>query len=159
MIRFIFIVIAFCMLTGAVVGGLYFWGIDPLAQLGLLLNKPENTILKPSLPSRAYVDFGLLIVPVIQNHEVRSQAEMIIRIEVVPDKKDEVAAALPRLQAGYLEDMLGFLPVSLRDAGIKVGSMTGLDLPAIRQHLQAVSDRICGPGRVKAIEIEHSALK
>lgn len=153
MIRLIFIVVAFLLMIGGVVGGLYYWGIDPLAKLGVHLgNAPvaPEAPPKPVMPS--FVDFGLLLVPVIQEHEVKHQAEMILRLQVEPDKKDMVGAQLPRLQAAFLEDMMEFLPLSLRDS-------SELDLAAVRGRLQAVADRVVGRGAVKDVFIENSELK
>ncbi len=153
MIRLIFIVVAFLLMIGGVIGGLYYWGIDPLAKLGIHLGlTPETPAAKPVVVLPSYVDFGLLLVPVIQNREVSHQAEMVVRLRVAPDKKDDVAAELPRLQAGFLEDLMEFLPMALRDS-------SELDLPAICARLQAVADRILGPGAVKQVIIENAELK
>ncbi len=154
MIRIIFIVVAFLMLVGGVIGGLYYWGVDPLAKLGLHLNTaPAGPVGPPPPAPPAYVDFGLLLVPVIQDHEVRHQAEMILRLRVDPGKKDAVAQELPRLQAGYLEDMMDYLPQALRDG-------SDLDLSAIRLRLMAVSARVMGSRTaVKDIIVENSELK
>ncbi len=153
MIRLIFIVVAFLLMIGGVLGGLYYWGVDPLAKLGIHLGlTPEVPAAKPVVVLPSYVDFGLLLVPVIQEREVKHQAEMILLLQVIPDKKDDVAQELPRLQAGFLEDMMEFLPMSLRDRG-------DLDLDTIRSRLQAVADRVLGRGVVKAVIIENAELK
>ena len=154
MIRIIFFVVAFLMLVGGVIGGLYYWGVDPLAKLGLHLNAAPAAPAGPPAPAPpAFVDFGLLLVPVIQDHEVRHQAEMIVRLQVDPDKKEAVAQELPRLQASYLEDMMDYLPMALRDS-------SDLDLPAIRLRLMAVSARVMASRTaVKDIIIENSELK
>ena len=66
MIRVIFIVVSLLLLVAAVVGGLYYWGVDPLAKLGLVNPPVESGSPPPAPPSPpAYVDFGLLMVPVI----------------------------------------------------------------------------------------------
>ena len=153
MIRLIFIVVAFLLMIGGVVGGLYYWGIDPLAKLGINLGiAPEVPAAKPTVAPPAYVDFGLLLVPVIQDREVKHQAEMILRLRVDPDRREMVGSQLPRLQAAFLEDMMGYLPLALRDA-------SELDFPTIRSRLLAVSDRIVGPGAVKDVIIENAELK
>jgi hypothetical protein len=153
-IRLLFIVVAFLLMIGGVLGGLYYWGIDPLAKVGINLGLTPATpaATAPAVVLPSYVDFGLLLVPVIQDREVKHQAEMILRLEVVPAKKDDVAADLPRLQAGFLEDMMGFLPMALRDS-------SELDIPAIRRRLQGVADRILGPGAVKDVIVENAELK
>ncbi len=152
MIRFIITIVAFFMMIGGVIGGLYYWGIDPLAKLGLTLGKApaveQKLVVKPS----GYVDFGLLVVPLIRDREVRSQAELILRLEVPMDGKEAVAAQLPRLQAAYLEDMIIFLPVSMRASNV-------LDITAIRQRLQLVSDRVLGPGQIRNVVVEHSDIQ
>jgi hypothetical protein len=152
-IRVIFIVIALLMLIGGVIGGLYFWGIDPLAKLGLSgLTAPHKDEAPPPPPPATYVDFGILIVPVIQNREVRKQAEMIVRLEVVPEKKLLVANNLPRLQNAYLADMMEFLSVQLRDG-------QSLDLSAVRRRLLTVSEATLGPGLIRDILIDNPSVK
>ncbi len=159
MLRIFFIIIAFFMLTGAVIGGLYFWGVDPLSKLGLVINKAPDVKGSFRTPEHSYVDFGLLAVPLILDREVKAQAELIVRLDVVFEKKEMVAVNLPRLQAAYLEDMIGYLPSSFRNNGGRPISVADLDVIAIRRRLQAVSDRVLGPGAVKAVEIEHTGLR
>jgi flagellar FliL protein len=140
-IRLIFMVVAFLMMVGAIISGLYFWGIDPLDRFNQLIgNAPSPkgdgsgaVVVRP--PS--YVDFGLLIVPVVQDREVRKQAEMILRLEVPFEKKEVVAQNLPRLQNAFLEDMMAFLPY----------------------RLLTVCDKVLVPGWVKDVTIEQSSLK
>ena len=152
MVRVIFIVVALLMLIGAVIGGLYFWGIDPLAKLGITAPIVHKDEPPPPPPPPSYVDFGVLIIPVIQDREVKKQAEMIVRLEVEPKNKEIVAKNLPRLQNAYLEDMIGFLSMSLRDD-------QPLDVPAIRRRLMMVSDKTLGSGYLKDIVIENAVLK
>lgn len=157
MIRLIFMVVAFLMMVGAIIGGLYFWGVDPLARFNQLIgNAPapqEDTAATPmAVAPPSYVDFGLLIVPVVQDREVRKQAEMILRLEVPFDKKEIVAQNLPRLQNAFLQDMMAFLPYQLRDS-------SSLDHAAIRRRLLTLCDKVLVPGWVKDVSIEQSSLK
>lgn len=152
MVRLIFIIVALLLLIGAAIGGLYFFGVDPLAKLGLTAPIVHKEEPPPPPPPPSYVDFGVLIIPVIQDHEVKKQAEMIVRLEVEPKNKEIVAKSLPRLQNAYLEDMIGFLSLSLRDD-------QQLDVPAIRHRLQVVGEKTLGPGYLKDVIIENAALK
>jgi hypothetical protein len=155
-IRLIFIVIAFLMMVGAIIGGLYFWGVDPLDRFNQLIgNAPAQKEIANAAPKSvapSYVEFGLLIVPVVQDKEVRKQAEMILRLEVPFEKKEIVAQNLPRLQNAFLEDMMAFLPYQLRDNPI-------LDQVAIRRRLLTICDKVLLPGWVKDVSIEQSSLK
>ncbi len=156
MIRLIFMVVAFLMMVGAIIGGLYFWGIDPLDRFNQLIGnapapKGEGTAA-PVVTPPSYVDFGLLIVPVVQDREVRKQAEMILRLEVPFEKKEIVAQNLPRLQNAFLEDMMAFLPYHLRDS-------SSLDHAVLRRRLLVVCDKVLVPGWVKDVTIEQSSLK
>ncbi len=151
--RIIVIILAFLLILGAVVGGLYYWGINPLAKLGLAPTHPAPAgqhVVVATQP--AYVDFGLLVVPIIQNHQVKSQAEMILRLQVSPSAKDRVAAMIPLLQASYLEDLMDFLPLSLHESPT-------LDLDAIRRQLVAVSRRVLGPRAIEDVIIENAAVR
>lgn len=156
MIRLIFLVIAFLMMVGGIIGGLYFWGIDPVARFNQLIGNAPAPKELPGAPvvvaPPSYVDFGLLIVPIVQDREVRKQAEMILRLEVPYDKKEVVAQNLPRLQNAFLEDMMAFLPYQLRDS-------SALDETAIRRRLQTICDKVLVPGWVKDVTIEQSSLK
>jgi len=151
LVRLIFIVVALLMIIGAVLGGLYFMGVDPLAKLGItqpMIHKDEP----PPPPPPTYVDFGILIVPVIQDREVKKQAEMIVRLEVDPKNKELVAKNLPRLQNAYLEDMIGYLSVTLHEG-------QQLDSNAIARRLVSVADKTIGPGYIKGAVIENPTLK
>ncbi|MCR6632189.1 MAG: flagellar basal body-associated protein FliL [Magnetospirillum sp.] len=156
MIRLIFMVIAFLMMVGAIIGGLYFWGVDPLDRFNQLMGNAPALKENPAAPKvvvpPSYVEFGLLIVPVVQNREVRKQAEMILRLEVPFEKKEIVAQNLPRLQNAFLEDMMVFLPYQLRDT-------SELDRAAIRRRLLTICDKVLMPGWVKDVSIEQSSLK
>ena len=149
--RLIMIVVAFLVMLGGAVGGLYYWGIDPLAKLGLVPTKAPEPVVPVVVPP-TFVDFGLLVVPVIRDREVRSQAEMILRLQVPGDKKEAVATLLPRLQAGYLEDMIIYLSASLKEHET-------IDSEAVRRRLQTASDRIAGPGMIKDVVVEHAEVK
>lgn len=156
MIKLIFMVLAFLMMVGAIIGGLYFWGVDPLDRFNQLIgNAPAHKEAAPVAPvvtPPSYVDFGLLIVPVVQDREVRKQAEIILRLEVPYEKKEIVAQNLPRLQNAFLEDMMAFLPYQLRDS-------SSLDHQAIRRRLLTICDKVLVPGWVKDVSIEQSSLK
>jgi hypothetical protein len=155
-IRLIFLVVAFLMMVGGIIGGLYFWGIDPLERFNQLIgNAPapkDNLAPAKVVTPPSYVDFGLLIVPVVQDREVRKQAEMILRLEVPYERKEIVAQNLPRLQNAFLEDMMSFLPYQLRDN-------SELDRVAIRRRLLTLCDKVLMPGWVKDVSIEQSSLK
>lgn len=155
-IRLIFTVVAFLMMIAAVIGGLYFWGIDPLERFNQLIgNAPahkESAETPKVVAPPSYVDFGLLIVPVVQDREVRKQAEMILRLEVPFEQKEVVAQNLPRLQNAFLADMMAFLPYQLRDSST-------LDHAAIRRRLLAICDKVLLPGWVKDVSIEQSSLR
>ncbi len=154
MIRLIFMVVAFLMMLSAVIGGLYFWGFDPLAKFNELIgNMPGGSSQHAqAAPSPTYVDFGLLVVPVVQGREVRKQAELILRLDVTPDKQDVVVRNLPRLQSSYLQEMMAFLPTQMRD-GVTVDEM------AVRRRLTAVSEKTVGPGLIRDVVIEQSNLR
>lgn len=152
MVRLIFIVVALLMLIGAVIGGLYFWGVDPLAKLGITAPIVHKDEAPPPPPPPTYVDFGLLIVPVIQDHEVKKQAEMIVRMQVDPKDKELLAKNLPRLQNAFLQEMMIYLSINLRDG-------KSLDVAAIGKRLTVVSEKTLGMPLVKDIVVENPTLK
>lgn len=152
MVRLIFIIVALLILIGAVFGGLYFMGIDPLVKLGITQPVVHGDEPPPPPPPPTYVDFGLLIVPVIQDREVKKQAEMIVRLAVDPVNKEIVAKNLPRLQNAYLEDLIGYLSVTLRDG-------QQLDTNAIARRLVQVAEKTLGGVYVKDAVIENPVLK
>lgn len=156
MIRLLFIVVAFLLMLGAVIGGLYFWGIDPLARLEAMMGigPPADPAAESAVGSKkpAYVDFGLLMVPIIQDRELKGRAEMIVRLQVSDDNKVRVAQELPRLQHAYLQDMLGFLPLHLRESG-------DVRTAVISQRLVRVAEKTIGPGMVVDVVIEQISVK
>lgn len=156
MIRILFVLIASLLMIATVIGGLYYWGIDPLEFFGLTLPSHEQSEQKKSLSSvpPAYVDFGPMIIPIVQNHEVRKQAEMILRLEVRSDKKDLVANNLPRLQNAFLTDMMEFIPRLLAQ-----DNSTILDNEKISERLLVPAEGVMGEGVVTRILIEQSAIK
>lgn len=146
-------VVALLMLIGAVIGGLYFWGVDPLAKLGItapIMNKEPAAPPPPPPPS--YVDFGLLIVPVIQDREVKKQAEMIVRLVVDAKDKEIVAKNIPRLQNAYLAEMISYLGVTVREG-------QPLDVAGIRRRLVMSAEKTLGGPYVKDVVIENPNLK
>lgn len=146
-------VVALLMLIGAVIGGLYFWGIDPLAKLGITAPMvSKEPAAPPPPPPPSYVDFGLLIVPVIQDREVKKQAEMIVRLEVDPKNKEIVAKNLPRLQNAYLAEMITYLGNTVKEG-------QPLDIPAIRRRLTISAEKTLGGVYVKDVAIENPNLK
>lgn len=146
-------VVGLLMLIGAVIGGLYFWGIDPLAKLGITAPMmSKEPAAPPPPPPPVFVDFGLLIVPVIQDREVKKQAEMIVRLEVEPKNKEIVAKNIPRLQNAYLAEMISYLGVTVREG-------QPLDVPAIRRRLTMTAEKTLGGVYVKDVVIENPNLK
>jgi hypothetical protein len=155
MIRLIFIVVAFLLMVGGLIGGLYFWGVDPLAKFNALVGNapaiPETPAAPVAVPP-SFVEFGLLIVPVVQDREIKKQAEMIIRLEVPHEKKERVAQNLPRLQNAFLQEMMSFLPSHLRTA-------TQLDHAVIQRRLYMQAEKVLGAGMVKDVLIDQSTVK
>jgi flagellar protein FliL len=153
--KILVIILVILLLLGGAVGGLYFWGIDPLALVGLKKGDLEAkaqqaaaaaAALAASKPS--FLDFGLLVVPIVQNHEVNAQAEIVLRLQMPANKVENVAKYLPRLQAAYLEDMLEFLPKVLNEYG-------NLDPDAISKRLVEVGGKVFGPDIIQAVVIEN----
>lgn len=154
MVRLIFIVIAFLLVMGGLVGGLYFWGIDPLEKFNVLIGNAPSVPgeVKPTITPPSYVEYGLLAVPVIEDREVRKQVEMILRLEVPFDKREIVAQNIPRLQSAYLQDMMEYLPIHLRNG-------RRLDPPTVSQRLLKLTEKTIGAGFVKAVLIDQSSVK
>lgn len=155
MVRLLFLIVAFLLMIGAGIGGLYFWGIDPLAKFNTLIgNAPAdpNKKVVAAATAPSYVDFGILIVPIIQDREVKKQVDMIIRLQVVQDKKEKVAAKLPRLQAAFLEEMMGYLPMRLRET-------ESIDQVAVSRRLVRVAEKTLGPDHVLDVIIEQASVK
>ena len=154
--KILLLVVVVILLLGGVVGGLYFWGKDPLAMIGLkngdITNKAKEAaaaavaVIPVTPPS--YVDFGVLVIPVIQNHEVRSQADLVIRLQVKNDKTEEVAKFMPRLQAAFVEQMMEFVPKVLHDYG-------NLDMNALSKRMVEVGATVYGPGVIENVIIEN----
>jgi hypothetical protein len=151
-VRVLFIVIALLLIIAGVVGGLYYWGVDPLAKLGITPPAAQKDEPPPPPPPPSYVDFGLLIIPVIQDHEVKKQAEMIVRLEVAATDKELIGRNLPRLQNAFLEDMIPYLGNALRDG-------RPLDLQAIRARLLATGNRTLGAPYLRDVLVENPSLK
>lgn len=154
--KILIIVVMLLLMVGGVVGGLYFWGIDPMALVGLkngdITAKAKEAAAAavaaiPVTPP-SFVDFGVLVVPVVQNHEVRSQADLVIRLQVPANKTEEVAKYMPRLQAALTEDMMEFVPKVLHDYGM-------LDMPALSKRMTEVGARVYGPGVIQNVIIEN----
>ena len=156
--KILIIVVLLLLVLGGVVGGLYFWGVDPLALVGLKQGELQEKAKAAAAKAQAamavapsFVDFGLLVVPVVQNHEVRAQAELVIRLQVPANKVEFTATYLPRLQAALLEDMMEFLPKVIHDYG-------NLDADAISKRMVEVCAKTFGPGIVQAVIIENMMM-
>ncbi len=157
MIRLIFIILASFLMIGAAIGALYYWDIDPLELFGFTPPSEEEMMRRKAAAAAippAYVDFGPMIVPVVQDHEVKQQAEMILRLEVVASKKDFVANNLPRLQNAFLTDMMEFIPTLLAE-----DRSSFLDTEKVGNRLRLSAEKVLGPDVVTRVLIEQSALK
>lgn len=155
MVRLIFIIVAFLLMMGGLVGGLYFWGIDPIAKFNQLIGTapadPTEPAAAPKTPP-SFVEYGLLAVPVVEDHEVRRQVEMILRLEVPFEKREIVAQNIPRLQNAYLQDMMEYLPIHLRNG-------RRLDPPTLSARLLKLTEKTLGPGYVKSVMIDQTSVK
>lgn len=153
MVRLLFIVVAFLIMIGGLIGGLYYWGVDPLAYFKVMIGQAPEDPNKPKIVTGpSYVDFGILIVPVVQDREIKKQVDMVLRLEVPEDKKQYVATNLPRLQHAFLQDMMAWLPVRLRDT-------SALDHTAVTRRLTKVAEKTLGPGNVTDVVIEQASVK
>ena len=158
MIRIIIIVVAILAVAAGGIFGAKMAGIDVLAMAGLqpgdLKNKAKQAAAAAAaaipVVQPAFVDFGLLVVPVVLDHEVGSQAELVIRLQVPQGKVEHVATYLPRLQSAFLEAMINYVPVVLRSYG-------NLDNEALRQRLLNVSKTVF-PGEIEDVIIENAIL-
>ncbi|RAU22717.1 flagellar basal body-associated protein FliL [Paramagnetospirillum kuznetsovii] len=148
----IIIIVALLVLIGGGVGGMYFFGIDPLVKLGISAPAVHQDEPPPPPLPPSYVEFGVLIIPVIQDREVKKQAEMIVRLQVEPKNKEIVAKNLPRLQNAFLGDMIGFLSVTVREG-------QPLDVVAIQNRLLMTGDKTLGAGFLKDVVVENPVLK
>lgn len=155
MVRLIFIVIAFLLMMGGLLGGLYFWGIDPLQKFNELIGNapaaPSGDIKPVKLPP-TFVEYGLLSIPVIQDHEVHKQVEMILRLEVPFEKREIVAQNIPRLQNAFLQDMMEYMPMHLRNG-------RRLDQAVVSQRLTSVAQRTLGEDLIKNVMIDQTSMK
>ena len=158
--KVIILIVVILLVLGGVIGGLYFWGVDPLALVGLKQGELQSKAKEAAAAAAAaaipvippsYVDFGLLVVPVVQNHEVKAQAELVVRLQVPANKVEFVATFLPRLQAAFLEDMMEFIPKVIHDSG-------ALDADAISKRLVVVGASTFGPDIIQAVIIENMML-
>lgn len=158
MVRILVLVVSLLILMGGAVGGLYYWGFDPLAKLGLKPGQLKDQAKAAATAAAAaavkvppsYVDFGLLVVPVVQNDEVHSQAEIVIRLQVPANKVEHVALYIPRLQAAFEENMMEFIPALLRDRGT-------LEIDPLRAKLLKVANEVF-PNEVQDVIIENALL-
>ena len=156
--KILLVVLLLLISLGGIIGGMYYWGIDPLALVGLkqgeLQAKAKEAAAKATAAmavAPSFVDFGLLVVPVVQNHEVRAQAELVLRLQVPANKVEFTATYLPRLQAALLEDMMEFLPKVIHDFG-------GLDANAISKRMVVVGANTFGPGIIQDVVIENMMM-
>lgn len=155
LVRILILLVAFLAMVGGGIGGLYYWGIDPIAKFNQLIGRApqaEVAAAPPPVVLPGYVEFGLLTVPVVQGKDIKYQVDMIIRLEVIYDKREVIAHNLPRIQNSFLHDLMSFLPGHMRETA-------QVDIPTVQQRLIIAANKVLEPGFVKNVRIDQLMIK
>jgi hypothetical protein len=85
-----------------------------------------------------------MLIPVIQDGELKRNVYIALRLEVTPDNKETVRLAMSRLHDVYMRALYDLVPEQYerRDT---------LDLAKIRDRLMVLTDRVVGPDKVEDI--------
>lgn len=140
------IVVGLVSLLGAAAGGMAHLGVPPFgapaaAQTVVAEVVPATVVVPPT-----FVDAGLVGVPVIKGNKVVKSVVLQLQLDVEPGAKSRIEANLPRLQHGFLADLMAFMPAHLKDR-------SQVDIAAVKRRLAWVCERVIGPGAVREVLI------
>lgn len=154
MFRLLLIVFALVAALGGGAGGLVHFAVIPDFTGGFIANVvgvvgQDNAAHDgaPPPPPRVepvYMQMSPLLIPVIQNGELKRNIYIALRVELEPEKRAEGEAAMPRLQDLYMRALYDMVPEQQKE-------QPNLDLDKIRERLLQISDRAIGKGVVKDI--------
>ncbi|MBW7849183.1 MAG: hypothetical protein H3C38_01650 [Rhodospirillales bacterium] len=135
------IVASLLPIGGLAAGGMAALGLPPFATSA---GVDEAATAAPPAPPPAFVEVGLVGVPIIEDKRVVKSLVLQVKLDVDPKEKLRVEESLPRLQNNFLSDLLEFIPRHLRDRD-------NVDLTVVKLRLTMVCDRLLGKGVVNDV--------
>jgi flagellar basal body-associated protein FliL len=153
MIRLLIIVFALIAALGGGAAGLVHFAIIPdftggfIADLvgvqGQAASVPEDAPPPPRVDP-VFMQVEPMLIPVIQDGELKKNVYIALRLQMNPEKKEEGRKALERLHDLYLRALYDIVPrqYEKRDT---------LDLTEVRERLLQITHRAIGPDVVEDI--------
>jgi flagellar basal body-associated protein FliL len=155
MIRLLILVFALVFVIGGGVAGLVHFAVIPDFSGGMIANlvgvqgqppgaaKEEDAAPAPRVDP-IFMQVEPMLIPVIQDGELKRNVYIALRLEVTPDNKETVRLAMSRLHDVYMRALYDLVPEQYerRDT---------LDLAKIRDRLMVLTDRVVGPDKVEDI--------
>lgn len=126
---------------GLAAGGMVAMGVPPLGTPAAVEERPAPAALAPP---PAFVDVGIVGVPIIEDRRIVRNLILQLSLDVAPEAKPLVEEALPRLQNNFLSELLGFMPGHMRDRD-------QVDLAVVKRRLTRVCERLLGHGVVRDV--------
>lgn len=134
------------MLSGVAVSAMKTLKLGPFAELPGEGEDAETATAAVEPPR--FVDMEVLIIPVITGDRVATTIQIQIKLETVGAANEtKIQQMMPRLNDAFVRDLHSFIPRLL-------GKNQQLDVGIIKQRLQAIGDKVVGPGTISAVLVQ-----
>jgi flagellar FliL protein len=144
--KIIILVLALLVLVGAGAGAYFMFLAKPADAEHAEAKEPAK---KAHTGPPSYATIGPMIVPVMGQTKATQNIIITVSLEVDDDTvRDEVRAKSPRLIDAYVQALYGSL-----DKGQVIDGQI-LNIPAIKDELKQVTDKVVGPDVVRDVLIQ-----
>lgn len=147
MIRLLIIVFALIVVLGAGAGGLIHFGIIP-DFTGVLVAQEASEVVEEDVEVKRvdpiFYDLDAMMVPVIQDGELRRNISIVFRLEIHQDHEEEAKQRMSQLHDVYLRALYDLIPQQYE-------TRETLDLRKIKDRLMVITERVVGKGVIKDI--------
>ncbi|NKD54247.1 MULTISPECIES: hypothetical protein [unclassified Haematospirillum] len=152
MLRLMLLVVALVVIIALGAVGLVRFGVIP--DFTGMITPMEARVEEPETPAPVahpqvdpvFVDLPPFVVPVVRDREVQKNFTITLRLDVEPGQEEVVNRHMSKLQAAYLQMLYVVVPEQIH-------ARVTLDVRALKQRLQGITDRIAGPGAVREVMV------
>lgn len=150
MLRLMLLVVALVVIIALGAVGLVRFGVVPdftgmITPMEARVEEPQAPAVQPQVDP-IFVDLPPFVVPVVRDREVQKNFTITLRLDVEPGQEETVNRYLSKLQAAYLQMLYVVVPEQIH-------ARVTLDVRALKQRLQGITDRVAGPGAVREVMV------
>lgn len=150
MLRLMLLVVALVAIIALGAVGLVRFGVIPdftglITPMEARVEEPQAPVVQPQVDP-VFVDLPPFVIPVVRDREVQKNFTITLRLDVEPGQEETVNRYLSKLQAAYLQMLYVVVPEQIH-------ARVTLDVRALKQRLQGITDRVAGPGAVREVMV------